>query len=157
MVILKSSPQLGCRMTRRSCLVARPTYSPSVRNPIFPLLSVRHAGPSSTSRSSASSSSSSSSPIPSSIFTLSLTRHTPPSPVKIVPYPHTSSNRLSSTLRPRRRSSNPFLQFARRRSVHLLLALSVPLLALLLANEVRVNAMLRSATRLVETARYPSL
>lgn len=75
-------------------------------------------------------SSSSSSPSVSKTVTVPLTRFSPPSPIKTIPYPHTASHRLSSTLRPGRRSS--LVQLGRRRIVHLLLALSIPMLALAL-------------------------
>ncbi|ORY34796.1 hypothetical protein BCR39DRAFT_461978 [Naematelia encephala] len=68
--------------------------------------------------------------------------HSPPP--KRIPYPYTTSFKLRSTLRPRRNSATPFVAVLRRRIVHLLILLSIPIFGLLLRSELNHQALIRT-------------
>ena len=138
---------VGSSLRRMS--LSLPCRSSASRNDLdsHPITNPLHAS-SNPSRLSSSVSSSTSSPSSVSTSgtsdTLFLTRFSSPSPIKPILYPYTSTNRLSSTLRPRGRISHGLAQLARGRIVHLILALSIPLLVLALVQEIQVHARHRT-------------
>lgn len=124
---------------RQLWLIPNEHESEAITNP----RTSNHASSSSSSRAPSSFSSNRSSSSSATSETLSVPRSSPPGFAKPIRYPYTSSHRLTSTLRPSRRTAAILKQLARRWIVHLALALSIPILIWALAHELRIHAEYR--------------